>query len=462
MRLLRHHLIQNPQHWLRPLLVMGLLLLSLALAFIASQGQLALVLYLLLGVGLVLIVLRWPRVFLIVASLAGLVVPYVGPSGLNVTMILVALLLGLWLLDMVVRQRQIRLVPSRAVWPLLSFLVIALLSFGVGQLPWFTFARHAPLGAQLGGLAIIVLSAGTFLLVVNQVHELSWLKTMTWLLLAMGAAFMAGTIVPGLSWIPQQLFQSPDPAFWTWIVALALGQAVFNSQLHPRWRVALVVLALVTIYHLVFVRFDTKSGWIPPLVCVVAIIGFRSWRTGLVLAPLAAVAALYLAPSLLASEDYSLSTRSEAWVILVEIVKISPIWGLGFGNYYWYTPLFPIRGFAVSFSSHNNYVDIFAQTGLVGLTCFLWFVGEVGWLGWRLREQVPAGFARAYVYGCLGGLLGMLVAGLLGDWLLPFFYNVGLQGFRSAVLTWLFLGGLASLEQIARREHAKQEASSWV
>ena len=39
-----------------------------------------------------------------------------------------------------------------------------------------------------------------------------------------------------------------------------------------------------------------------------------------------------------------------------------------------------------------------------------------------------------------------LVAGLLGDWVLPFVYNIGLQGFKVSVLGWMFLGGLVALE----------------
>jgi len=42
----------------------------------------------------------------------------------------------------------------------------------------------------------------------------------------------------------------------------------------------------------------------------------------------------------------------------------------------------------------------------------------------------------------------MVVAGMMGDWVLPFFYNVGLSGFRSSMLGWLFLGGLVSLGQM--------------
>jgi hypothetical protein len=151
---------------------------------------------------------------------------------------------------------------------------------------------------------------------------------------------------------------------------------------------------------------------------------------------------------LLADEEYSAMTRWEAWRILAEIVKVNPVLGLGPANYYHYTPLFPILGWAVNFNSHNQYVDIVAQTGLLGLSCFLWFVWELGRLGWRMRVRVPDGFARAYLYGALGGLGGTLAAGLLGDWVLPFVYNIGLGGTRTSLLGWLFLGGLVVLEKL--------------
>ena len=449
MRLLRQNLNQNPQPRLRSLLIISLLLLSAALPFVASQSQLLLVLILPLGIGMVLAFLRWPPLGLIVAPLAGMIVPFVGPSGLNVTMILVALLLGLWLLDTMVRHYQVQFTLSRTLWPLLSFVVIAFISFGVGQLNWLPLALHAPLGAQLGGLAIIVLSAGTFLLVANQVRDLSWLRTITWAFLAFGGlSILLRSVLPQFGVSTQNLFQQVGAVFYIWVVSLAFSQAALNRDLHVGWRLALGGLVLITLYNQLFLKFANKSGWMPVLVCIAAIIGFRSWRAGLVLFPIAVVAVLMVKAGVASSEDYSVSTRLDAWLILAHIIKISPILGLGFANYYWYTPLFPIRGYAVSFNSHNNYVDIAAQTGLVGLVCFLWLLWELGRLGWRLRERAPVGFAQAYVYGALGGLAGTAVIGMMGDWVLPFFYNIGLIGFRTSMLSWLFLGGLVSIEQM--------------
>lgn len=443
--------------WLRLLLVTGTLLLSATLAYRGSPRQLLLVLNLPLGIGLVLTFLRWPSLGLIVASLAGMVVPFLGPSGLNVTMLLIALLLALWLLDMVVRQRAIRLLSSRTMGALLAFVVAAILSFGIGQLPWFTFASDAPLGAQLGGLSIVLLSAGTFLLMAHQVHDLNWLSKITWLFLAFAAVYVViRSVLPEFGLSTRQLLQPVGSVFFVWLVAMAFSQAAFNRDLHPGWRFALGGLVLGCLYILFFLKFADKSGWLPALVCIAVIVGFRSWRAGVALLPIVVLLAWYLAPRVIATDEYSVATRFDAWLIVAQIIKTNPVWGLGFANYYWYTPLFPIRGYAVNFNSHNNYVDIVAQTGLVGLACFSWFLWQMGWLGWRLRDRVPAGFAQAYVYGALGGLAGTVVLGMFGDWVLPFFYNIGLQGFRSSMLAWLFLGGLVSLEQMVISRGSRQ------
>ena len=441
-------LAHNPLLWLRPLVVIGVLLLSIAIPLKTPPLYLLFALGLFPGIAAVLIFMRWPALGIIIAIIGGVVVPFTGPSGLNVTLIMTALLFGLWVLDMVVQQRRLRLIPSRTIWPSLSFVSAALLSFGVGLLPWFTFAEHAPLGAQLGGLSIFILSAGAFLLAAHQIQDLDWLQWITWVFLAFAALFAAGQLIPVLRPFSRLLFQPIGSMFWIWVVSLTVSQAIFNRDLQWGWRLALGGLSLVALYLVTILKYEDKSGWIPSLVSVATIIGLRSWRTALALALIGTLPALYLVTGAVASDEYSVATRFDAMLIIAEIIKASPVLGLGFANYYWYTPLFPIRGYAVQFNSHNNYIDIVAQTGLVGLLCLMWFYGEVGWLAWRLRERVPAGFAQAYAYGALGGLAGMVVLGMLGDWVLPFFYNIGLAGFRSSVLGWLFLGGLVALEKI--------------
>jgi hypothetical protein len=456
-RLPRRWLDQIAKLWLRPLVIVGVLLASARWAPRASQRHLAL----LVGAGMALVFLRWPPLGLATLIAASLIVPFAIGTGtqtsLNVTVLLLPLLIGLWLFDMVAHQRQVRLLPSRPAWPLLALVLVATLAFISGQLPWLAFAQTAPLRAQAGGLAVFLLSAGAFLLVAHQVRDLRWLQRLTWLFLALGGLHVAARLLPSPGRFVLRLFPpgATGGLFWTWLVALAFSQAAFNRRLHLRWRLALGGLVLATFYANLFQAQSWASGWLPPLVAVLATLWAGAPRLGLLTTLAAGVLAARNTQEvinlIMINEEYSLVTRLEAWRILAEILKVNPILGLGPANYYWYTSLYPLLGWYVKFNSHNQYVDIIAQTGLLGLACFLWFAWEVGRLGWRLRARVPAGFAQAYVYGALGGLAGTLAAGMLADWVLPFVYNVGLDGFRASVLGWLFLGGLVSLEQITRQ-----------
>lgn len=448
----RKWLKQNSQLSLRLMIILGVLLFSIALPHIgALRRYITYILVLPFAAAGGLIMLRsLPLVLL--AVIGSILIPYEGPSNLNATVILVALLLGLWILKMVAGRRKIRLLSSRVFRPLWAFLVVAVLSFGAGQLPWYSFVPRAPMGAQLAGLSIFVLSAGAFLAVAHEVHDESWLQRMVGLFLVLGALFVGAQLLGSHGLFITNLFPygAIGSMFWVWLVAFSFSQAAFNEHLSIVWRVALAVLLLSTLYVGYVINGDWKSGWVPSLAAVVAIIAVRSWRLGLVIGFFGLLLSPDLVARILASDYYSYSTRIDAWIIVAEIVKVNPILGLGPANYRWYTPIFPIRGYAVQFNSHNQYVDLVAQSGLLGLGFFLWFFAEVGWLGWRLRNLVPEGFPRAYVYGALGGLVGTLVGGLLGDWVLPFFYNITLGGFRASVLSWLFLGGLVALERIHR------------
>lgn len=398
---------------------------------------------------IVIVFLRWPVLGFISILLGAMFVPFVGPSGINATAGVVALMLVIWLLKMMMEERQIRLILSRATIPVYIFILISIVAFAIGQLPWYVNAQPAPIDTQLGGLSIFILSAGAFLLVAHLVHNLRELQIMTWVFIISGIVYVLGRAI---EWgYIDRIYNNGYIAgsmFWTWLVVMIFSQIVFNTDLGIRWRFLLGALLLATFYVAIVINYDWKSGWLPPLVAVAAIIAFRFWKPAFFLVPLVLIPAYYLANSLISGENYSWGTRVDAWAVILDVVKANPLLGLGFGNYYWITPLFRIRGYAIRFNSHNQYLDILAQTGLVGLICFLWIFFEVGRLAWQLRERVPAGFPRAYVYGVLGGIVGTLVASTLVDWVLPFAYNIGFNGFRASILVWLFLGGLVSLEQI--------------
>jgi O-antigen ligase len=413
----------------------------------------------LLGLAVTAALWRWPTAGIVALIPASLLVPVAlgtgSESSINAPMLLLLLLTALWLFDMVAVRRQIDIHLSRPELAVLALVAVAVVAFLAGQLVWFPLAHHAPIRAQIGGVMIFVLSAAAFLLAAQRIKTLRALEVLAGTFLLLGTGFAVGHMLPGLKRPLFTVYQfgSTTSQFWTWMVALALGQALFNRRMHPAMRLALAGLALVTLYSSFVVIDGWKSGWVPALATALVLIVLRFPVSLLALALGAITFGQTIADELLASDQYSAETRLEAWTLIGEVVKVNPVLGLGPANYYWYTPLLRIGGYyGLRFNSHNQYVDLIAQIGLVGLAVFGWFVWEIGRFGWRLRQIAPDGFAQGFVNGALAGLAGSLVAGMLGDWILPFVYNVGFFGFRASLFSFLFLGSLVALKKILNRE----------
>jgi len=391
---------------------------------------------------------------LLMVTAVALPIEFLSPAGttLNIPFLLAAWLCASWLLPVVVLHRPAVLDSSRVVVAACAFMVVALGSFVAGQYPWFP-VTGAPLSAQLAGLSLFLLSGGLFLAFGHQVKHLVHLRGITWLFLGAGTIVCLGDVFPKLGVVSHWTRpESLGSLFWTWLIAVSFSQASLNRTLSLSSRVFLFFLTALTLYRCLFLARDWASGWLPPLIALGVILLFRLPRLGVSLALLALPAGLFLASklwtSLMVTEQYSYMTRLEAWKVLWQVIERSPVIGLGPANYYYYTLLFPILGWYVRFNSHNNYADLLAQCGFLGLLAFSWFAIEISRMTFRLRSSVPPGFASAYVTGAIGGLAGSLVSGFLADWIIPFVYNIGIRGFRSSLLFWVFAGGVLALKRM--------------
>jgi O-antigen ligase len=239
--------------------------------------------------------------------------------------------------------------------------------------------------------------------------------------------------------------------FWVWLVAMSLSQALFNRAVSlPRRTLALGV-ATLALARGWFYAFSWVSGWLPPVLAAAILLLIRFPRTMLGLgllsvAPVVAASGRAI-DALMVGESYSWMTRLEAFEVISRLLERNPWLGFGPANYYHYTILHPILGWWVRFNSHNTYVDLLAQTGVIGLLVFVWAAFEAARLAVALQSRLPWGFARAYAAGAFAGLVASLAAAWLADWIIPFAYNVGVRGFRSSLLFWFFLGGLLVLRR---------------
>ena len=438
------------------LVVAGVLLASAVLGQHASMRTLGLVVA---GSGLLLL-LRWPQLGLLGLIVATLSVPFAIGTGTQtevpVTVPLVGALLGLWVLDMT-QRRDVRLVPSRTTLPLFLFLGAVTLSFLAGNALWDpqVSVQTNILRPQLGGWAIFVLSGGAFLLAANQLTDERWLRAVTFTFIAWGTFLALGTVIPGLGRIAGRLTArgATGSLLWVWLVALAAGQWLGNPRLATGWRMLMGLAVVAVMAERWFIGYDWVSGWGPPLVALAVIVWLWSPRWGVALG-LAALAVVLLKENYFYTRVFAVAentgsyNRFTAWREVLDLMRRDPIFGLGPANYWHYYRAYNSFAYGVfdpTVNSHNNYVDILAQTGLLGFGLFAWLMAEIGAVGWKLRNRFGDGFRQGYVYGALGGLAGTLAAGMLGDWFLPFVYNIGMAGFRVSVLGWLFLGGLVAV-----------------
>jgi len=201
------------------------------------------------------------------------------------------------------------------------------------------------------------------------------------------------------------------------------------------------------------------------LVGVVPVIGMLVWlrwpRARWTFVALAILTLLFLLPVI-----YNFAGGDTEWEVsggsrlalsgrVVEVTLRNPITGLGPAAYRAYARMKPLLYEGAYWldplvNSHNNYVDLFAHVGILGLALFFWFSAQVIRLGWRLRTRFTEGFAAGFVNAMLAAWVGALVVMVFADWILPHVYNIGFPGFQASVLVWMFLGGLISLEQVAR------------
>ncbi len=435
------------------MIIVATMMVTLVLAYWGTELMFLGIFAVLVGLTGLLILMRELRLGYFILLFGGMFVPFSGPGGFNASILTVILICALWLADMFIVKREFNFISSRAIRPVIYLMAVSIVAFGLGQVAWFAFGQQAPFDAQLGGFAIYFFSLATMIMTANLIKDIKWLKYIVWTFIGLGAVYVLGNAV-NLDLV-DAIYQEgiyANSMFWMWMVAITLGQVLFNDELSWRNRILLFIIFVFTFFVAFVQQNDWKSGWVPAAVAAMVLVALRYPKLILLGIPLALIYGGIVAQELISTDQYSWDTRIDAWLVVLDISRTSPLFGLGFANYYWYASLFNLRGYYLQFNSHSQYVDIIAQTGIAGLLSFLWILFEIGLLAWFLKDKLKDGFSRAYIYCMIGGLAGVVVAAFLVDWVLPFAYNIGLEGFRASILPWIFFGGLVSIQQIYLKE----------
>ncbi len=395
-------------------------------------------------------------------------IPTGSGSNVPVSLLVSAFVVSMWVLSMLLR-RQVKLIPAPYVKPTLIFILISILSvpyswlmlrpdlFGNGGTGrsglGFTFV-------QLAGVALMILLPAVMLMTANVLKNEKWFKILFWMVIVVAIPELTSRLgIFTLNFGGLRL--STGASYALWVVALGVGMALYNEDM-PKWvRGLLLGVAGIWLYYGAELGATWFSGWMPSALAVMFLIFLRSRKLFLVVLAIAflmfATRAEYYIEHIWEDAIHYDSNRFEIWQVIIfdlTLTKTNFLLGAGPAGYLpFYETYYPGNAWV----SHNNYVDIFAEIGLIGFSVFLWMLFTIFREGWRQRFTMPTNFLKGFNYGVLAGFVGTLFAMGLGDWFIPFVYNIGIPGFDFAVYGWLLTGAMLALSQF---RVAKQNAKS--
>lgn len=262
------------------------------------------------------------------------------------------------------------------------------------------------------------------------------------------ASLRGGVPITDLMWGDPPIrisFVFPDVnaagSYFAMTLVLAGGLFLAERQLRPAWGTAFAAMAGA----LWLTGSRAAFAAVPPAAaCVAALEWIRapSWRRvavgGLVIVGLSCVSVGWF----LRLHDQHRSVAT-AWSVRVEMGRTAlrmfgahPVFGVGVGRFYGLSARFSsaeIKRLYPRENAHNNFLQILAELGLVGLALFGWLLWAVGCRIWRAlrsdRLSPPA-------LGAAGGVIAFLLTCLAGHPLLvP----------EVSYAFWLVLGLAASL-----------------
>ena len=431
--------------------VLSVLLSALPMVGLATiQASAFLVLAAVVGLLGLPVAFLYPNVGPVVILSAATATEWYVSKGITPALALTALFTGVWLAKRVILKQRIDVVKSPVVPSALAFILVAVISLPWGKAmadPFLIYWDGFDL-IQLAQLAVLVLSPVALILTASLITTKRHLAVLVYSYIA----FTSVGILAEFLRLPFHLNLRGLTS--TWAVGLMYGQLLFNKKLSNWLRIVLVAVISLWLYVRLWQGITWLSGWLPVAVCMGVITFLKSKKVTLFLVVLVFLSVVlfqgFWKEIWMAEQAESGESRFDKWTFLFKHHSTLGHWFLGtgpFGYAKYFMTYFP----GYSASTHSNYIDLFLQMGVVGCAAFVWLVGAIAWVGYRLcTTRIGDSFLSAFVRSGLGGLAAVLVAMFLGDWFTPFVLNQGLHGFSWTVNSWIFLGALVAVPSIRR------------
>ncbi|MBA7512458.1 hypothetical protein ES705_04463 [subsurface metagenome] len=160
------------------------------------------------------------------------------------------------------------------------------------------------------------------------------------------------------------------------------------------------------------------------------------------------------------TQGSSLKRRITIWKFTGLMIKDHPLLGSGIGTFKYnslnYQAQFFDQGenrrlypYGIADKVHNEYLQLGAEIGILGLGIFLWFIITYFKYGLRILKKSKDKYKQGTLIGLMGGVMAVLIDAIFGFPLhLP----------ATLILFWLFIGLIVSLNNF--ENHSKQDVKT--
>lgn len=203
----------------------------------------------------------------------------------------------------------------------------------------------------------------------------------------------------------QMRWRSIGPALFYATSFVILAAGVVASWSRGAW------LGLGIAMLLFFVAIPQK--WWQSLTLLIITLGSALilWNSGLlpgsIVARVNSATAEIFTPSEVRGVDitpanYAIVERLAHWQAALNMAQFNPLMGVGFGNYETAYARYRLMNWNEALGhAHNYYLNVFAETGMIGLLGYLILWLAVLWISWRSRRH-PDVVARFVIVGLVG------------------------------------------------------------
>jgi O-antigen ligase len=378
---------------------------------------------------------------------------------ITLTFLLLMITPAIWLFKMAFVERSLNVRRAPANLPALLFmLTVVFATFWSGMFVddevRYLFADKV--NPRLMSALSMILSVATYFMFANHIRSILSMKFFVGWFIFIGGLMLVLRLAGG---VPLPL--NDGGQFSAWVVTMALGQALFNQNVPRPLRLLFTAISAAWVYIGIGLSVSWLSGWLPVTLSASVLMLLRSRKLLLLVLVLLIVVAINnpdVISQIVATESAESGvTRTASWDRTFDLLQDHLLFGTGPAGYQFYFTVYIGGLFQLS---HNNYIDVLAQTGVVGFFFYLWMWLAIGWMTLRAYRAVPRhGFRYALACSLVAAYAVTLVSMMLGDWVLPFAYTQTIAGIDYTIWHWMMAGMSVALYYVSDRAPVEAEVS---